>query len=73
MILRQIILSRALSQLVVIGMSADEVVAFHEDGPAVDDALDILRGLSESPDEALSLDAQDYLRALLEARARRRR
>jgi hypothetical protein len=69
--LRQLLTNQALRALVVVGESADAVVSSYEDGPVIDDALEMLRRLTEGHDEAMADDATVYLELLLAARARR--
>jgi hypothetical protein len=69
--LRQLLTNPSLRALVVVGEAADAVVDGYGDGPVIDDALEMLRRLTEGHDEALAADATDYLELLLAARRRR--
>lgn len=72
MILRQILTNKVLRDLTVTGHDVDRIVGHYEDGPVVDEAVEILRGLSDMTcDRALADDATEYLDLLLSARARR--
>lgn len=72
MILRQILANKALRDLTVGGHDADMVVGYYEDGPVIDEAVAVLRVISDMTcDRALADDATEYLDLLLAARARR--
>ncbi len=70
MTLGQLLKSGPIRKLALDHWPADRVVGYYEDGLEIDDAISMLRRLTDCNDGAMSGDAEDLLRDLLAARER---